>query len=70
MSGEIERGIYVFPAKGSAAFAAVNISDGVLARRHWAVVRLAFDDIYPVEMICKLNDRTLRHCQRQWMTVG
>ena len=53
--GYIERAIYVFPTKGSPAFAAVNISDGVVACRHWAVVRLAFDDIYPVEIICKLK---------------
>ena len=58
--GYIERAIYVFPTKGSPAFAAVNISDGVVACRHWAVVRLAFNNIYPVEVICKLNDRTLR----------
>ena len=56
--------LYVFPTKGSAAFAAVNISDGVVACRHWAVIRLAFDNIHPVEIICKLNDRALR----QWMT--
>jgi hypothetical protein len=60
----IERSIYVFPTKGSAAFTAVDVSDGVLACHHWAVVRLAFDDIYPVEIICKLNDWTLK----QWMT--
>ena len=61
---KFERDIYVFPTKGSTAFAAVNISDGVVACRHWAVVRLAFDNIDPVEIVCKLNDRTLR----QWMT--
>jgi hypothetical protein len=38
--------LVVFPTKGSPAFATVNISDGVVACRHWAVVRLAFDDIY------------------------
>ena len=37
---------YVFPTKGGAAFAAIDISDGVVACRHWAVIRFAFNDIY------------------------
>ena len=52
--GQIERGTYVFPTKGSVAFAAINISDGVVSSRHWDVVGLAFDDIYPEEIKCKL----------------
>ena len=42
---------YVFTTNGSAAFVAVNTSDGVVACRHWAIVGLAFDDIYLVEII-------------------
>jgi len=44
----IEDVIYVFPTEGSAAFAAVNISDGVVSGCHWAVIRFAFNDIYTV----------------------
>lgn len=57
---------YIFPTKGSATFAAVNISDGVVARGHWAVIRFAFNDIYTRDKWCvsNLDDRTLR----QWMT--
>ena len=41
-----QRCIYVFPTQGSTTFAAVNISDGVVSGRHWAVIRFPFDNIY------------------------
>lgn len=36
---------YIFPAQSGAAFAAVDVADGVVSGRHRAVVRLAFEDI-------------------------
>ena len=48
-SSSIWRNIYVFPTKGSTTFAAINIPDSMIARCHWAVVRLAFDDVYTVK---------------------
>jgi len=38
-------GIYVFPAECSAAFAAVNVANGVVASGHWAIIGFTFDDI-------------------------
>ena len=39
------RDIYVFPTEGSAAFAAVDVANGVGTSGHWAVIRFAFDDV-------------------------
>jgi len=35
----------IFPSKSSPAFAAVNVSDGMVARGHWPIIRFSFNHI-------------------------
>lgn len=36
---------HIFPPKGSAALAAIDIPDSVVASCHWTIVGFPFDDI-------------------------
>lgn len=44
------RDVHIFPAEYGAAFAAVNVSHGVVACSHLTVIRFAFDNVNPAHV--------------------
>lgn len=44
------RDIHIFPAEYGAAFAAVDVSHGVVACSHLTVIRFAFDNVNPAHV--------------------
>lgn len=58
ISGKEKMDAHIFPAEYGATLATINVSHGVVTCCHLAVIRFAFDNVYPAH-IHPLASRTM-----------